>query len=214
VFQRNEGFDLGELIQKYLGPAVVGFFVFVLPAIRAAQTAKKEREALKRRAEERGPSPPGEAREGRQAWQDLLQGRGSPPSAPPPLPRSTGEEESLEESSPPPLVDLPSSRLPSAAEGEGDEEQSAEELVARREREEASRQVEVAAAEYAAASPYRAEVAPQAASAVPVVTRPRAAPKGAAEVWLFPIEPARDRRAALQRAIVLREVLGPPLGLR
>lgn len=223
MLQRNEGFDLGELIQKYLGPAVVGFFVFVLPAIRAAQTAKKEREALKRRERDRGVEPTGSKQEARQAWDDLLQGRGAPPAAPPPLPQRSripaaepevAEEESLEEHAPPPLAELPSSRLPSAREGEGDEEESAEEFVAQREREEATRQVEVAAAEYAASSPYRTDVAPQAASAVPIVSRPKAAPKGAAEIWLFPLEAAPDRRAAMRRAIVLREVLGPPVGLR
>jgi len=211
VFQRDPDTGLAQLIQKYLGPAVVAFFVFVLPAIRAAATAKKQREELKRRTLERGEAPEGEAPAGRQAWEDLLQGRGA---SPPPLPASRTEpepveEESLEDNPPPPLVGLPS-----ASATEPEPESSAEEFVAARERQEFQRQEQIAAAEYVASSPYRPGVAPEAASAVPIVSRPLASPPSAAERWLFPKEPARDRRAALRRAIVLREVLGPPVGMR
>jgi hypothetical protein len=211
VLQRPGGFDLGELIQKYLGPAIVGFFVFVLPAIKAAQTAKKQREELKRR----GAPAPGEEPAGREAWEDLLKGRGAQaPAVPPPPPRRAepepelAEEESLDDNPPPPLVGLPS-----ASATESEEESQAEEYATARERQEAERQVQIAAAEYKASSPYRPDVAPQPASAVPVLALPPAAPRSAAEVWLFPTQPARDRRAALRRAIVLREVLGPPVGL-
>jgi hypothetical protein len=209
VPQRPGGFDIGELIQKYLGPAIVGFFVFVLPAIKAAQTAKKQREELKRR----GAPVPGEEPEGRQAWEDLLRGRGAtPPAVPPPPPARAEpelvEEESLDDNPPPPLVGLPS-----ASATESEDETQAEEYVAARERQETQRQEQIAAAEYVASSPYRKDVAPQPASAVPIVALPKSAARGAAEIWLFPTEPARDRRAALRRAVVLREVLGPPIGL-
>jgi hypothetical protein len=221
VLQRPGEIDLSELIQKYLGPAVVGFFLFVLPAIRAARAASKQREELKKRTLEGGAEAPGEASAGRKAWEDLLQGRDAAPPAPPPapVPRSRVpprvepaemvEEESLEDNPPPPLVELPSATATEPA-----AESSAEEFVATRERDEAARQVEVAAAEYEASSPYRAEVAPRPASAVPIVSRPAPAAQGAAERWLFPTEPARDRRTALRRAIVLREALGPPVALR
>jgi hypothetical protein len=206
VLQRPSGSPVGEWIQEHLGPLVVAFFVFVLPAIRAALAAKKQREELKRRASGTAAEPqPG------QAWKDLLEGR---QQAPPPLPPQTqapefAEEESLDDNPPPALVELPSASATEPA-----AEEQAEEYVAARERQEFERQEQVAAAEYVASSPYRADVAPQEASAVPIVSRPAAAPQGAAERWLFPKEPARDRRAALRRAIVLREVLGPPVGLR
>lgn len=213
MLQRPGGMDLGELIQKYLGPILVGFFVFVVPAIKAAATAKKQREELKRRTEERGAAPPGEAQEGRKAWEDLLQGRGAPPSAAP-VEEPLDEEESLEDNPPPPLVALPSAGQ-STREAEGDEEEvEAEAYVDARERQETQRQKQISAAEYVASSPYRPGVAPPPASAVPVVAMPAPMARGAAEIWLFPTEPARDRKAALRRAIVLREVLGPPLSLR
>lgn len=198
---------MGEWIQEHLGPLVVAFFVFVLPAVRAAFAARKQREELKQRTPGAGPAEPSE---GRQAWKDLLEGR---TQAPPPLPRQMQapepvEEESLEDNPPPAMVELPSARATEPA------EEDAEKYVAARERQEFERQEQIAAAEYSASSPYRADVAPQAASAVPIVSRPAAAPIGAAERWLFPTTPARDRRAALRRALVLREVLGPPVGLR
>jgi hypothetical protein len=104
--------------------------------------------------------------------------------------------------------------LPSASATESEDESEVEEYVAARERQESERQEQVAAAEYVASSPYRPDVAPRPARAVPTVTLAKPPVPGAAETWLFPTEPARDRRAALRRAIVLREVLGPPLALR
>lgn len=210
MLQRPSGSPMGEWIQEHLGPLVVAFFVFVLPAVRAALAAKKQRAE---QAQGRAPEPAGEVSEGRQAWKDLLEGRTQAP-APPPLPRQMQdpepvEEESLDDNPPPPMVELPSARAT-----EEPAEAEAEQYVAARERQEFERQEQIAAAEYNASSPYRADVAPQAASAVPIVSRPAAAPIGAAERWLFPTAPARDRKAALRRAIVLREVLGPPVGLR
>lgn len=211
MLQADPDLSFEELIQKYLGPAIVAFFVFVLPAIRAAATAKKEREEQKRRTLERGSAPEDTAPSGRKAWEDLLQGRGA---APPPLPPQSvepdvEEEESLEDNPPPPLVGLPS-----ASAVEPEPESAAEEFIAARERQEAERQEQTAAAEYVASSPYRPGVAPEPASAVPVVTEAVRSAPSPAERWLFPKEPARDRRAAIRRAIVLREVLGPPIGLR
>ncbi len=194
MLQRSEP-GLAQWIQEHLGPLLVAFFVFVLPAIRAVLAARKQR----------GEEPEPEA--GRKAWEDLLQGR---ETQPPPLPRPEPvEEESLEDNPPTPMVDLPS-----ASASESEDESQAEEYVAARERQESERQEQVAAAEYVASSPYRPDVAPRPASAVPIVALPKAAAPSAAEVWLFPTTPARDRRAALRRAIVLREVLGPPLALR
>ncbi len=200
MLQRSEP-GLAQWIQEHLGPLLVAFFVFVMPAIRAVLAARKQREELK----QRGAEPEPEA--GRKAWEDLLQGQ---ETRPPPLPKpEPAEEESLEDSPPTPMVDLPS-----ASATESEDESQAEEYVTARERQESERQEQVAAAEYVASSPYRPDVAPRPASAVPIVALPKAAVPGAAEVWLFPTAPARDRRAALRRAIVLREVLGPPLALR
>ncbi len=200
MLQRSSS-GLAQWIQEHLGPILVAFFVFVLPAIRAAIAAKKQRAEPKERGEEPEPAA------GRKAWEDLLEGRGA---TPPPLPRPEPvEEESLEDNPPTPMVELPSA---SAAESE--DETQAEEYVAARERQESERQEQVAAAEYVASSPHRPEVAPRPASAVPIVALPKSAPPSSAEAWLFSTAPARDRRTALRRAIVLREVLGPPVGLR
>ena len=215
MFQRPSGSPLGEWLQSHLGPLVVGFFVFVLPAVKAALAAKKQR------AESKPVEPDDDEAEededevetqGQQTWKDLLEGRRQ--STPPPLPTrmqvpEPAEEDSLDDNPPPALVELPSARS-----SESGAEEDAEAYVTARERQESERQEQVAAAEYVASSPYRADVAPSEASAVPIVSRPAAAPQGAAERWLFPTTPARDRRAAMRRAIVLREVLGPPVGLR
>ena len=217
MLQRPSGSPVGEWIQEHLGPLVVAFFVFVLPAIRAALAAKKQRAEAQQRGGGQADTPAGGPSEGRQAWKDLLEGRAATPPplptsrvpAPLPGPAEFAEEESLDDNPPPAMVALPSANATEPpAEGE------AEAYVAARERQEAQRQEQIAAAEYVASSPYRAEVAPQAASAVPIVSRPSAAPPSTAETWLFPTTPARDRRAALRRAVVLREVLGPPVGMR
>lgn len=201
MLQRPDASGLVQWLQEHLGPILVAFFVFVLPAIRAALQAKKQKEELRQRGE--APPPPS----GRRTWEELLE---TPTEQPPPLPvPARGEEESLEDRPPAPMVELPSASATESA-----DESQAEAYVDARERQEAERQEQVAAAEYAASSPYRAEVAPQPASAVPVVTLPKAAAPSAGASWLFPSEPARDRAAALRRAIVLREVLGPPLALR
>jgi len=201
VLQRSNPADPLQWIQEHLGPILVAFFVFVLPAIQAALKARKQKAEL----EQRGEAP--DASAGRKVWEDLLEGRGS---TPPPLPRPEPvEEESLEDTPQPAMVELPS-----ASATESEDESEVEEYVAARERQESERQEQVAAAEYVASSPYRPDVAPRPASAVPTVTLAKPPVPGAAETWLFPTEPARDRRAALRRAIVLREVLGPPLALR
>ena len=223
MLQRPASSSPLEWIQDHLGPIVVGFFVFVLPAIRSALAAKKQREELKQRTLERGAPPPGTEADGKRSWKDLLEGRTAEPqapAAPPPLPPRSrippqrlepeaAEEESLEDNPPPVLVELPSKDA-----RDPEPETSAEELVVARERAEEARQTAVAEAEYEAASPYRAEVGPQAASAVPDVQPLVPVRPGGASRWLFPTEPARDRRAALRRAMVLREVLGPPVGMR
>jgi hypothetical protein len=215
VFQRPSGSPLGEWLQSHLGPLVVAFFVFILPAVKAALAGKKQRAELKQGKRSEGDDDEAEEVEetqGQQTWKDLLEGRRQ--STPPPLPTrmqapEPAEEESLDDNPPPALVELPSARS-----SESGAEEDAEAYVTARERQESERQEQVAAAEYVASSPYRADVAPREASAVPIVSRPAAAPQGAAERWLFPTTPARDRRAAMRRAIVLREVLGPPVGLR
>src|SRR6185369_11265817 len=96
---------------------------------------------------------------------------------------------------PPPMLEMPSG---SATESE--DESEAEAYVDARERQESERQQQVAAAQYTGARPLQPEVG--------------APPVAASQSWLFPTEPARDRKTALRRAIVLREVLGPPLALR
>ena len=221
--------DEENWIQKLL-PYAVGFFLFVMPAIRAVLEARKQqREKQRRAAEAPLEQAAGDESEGRSAWERLERGEELP--GPPPLPptvsrrvetrrveeRSLEEEGSLEDR---PLAELgpslPSASLPQAREGAGDEEAQAEELVLRREREEFARQEQVAAAEYAAASPLRSEVAPVAASAVAPeakVARP-ARRVGRSEQLLFPASGLADRRAELRRAILLREVLGRPVSMR
>ena len=203
MLQRSNPANLFQWLQEHLGPLLVAFFVFVLPAIRAALAAKKQKDELRQRGEAAPPEPGGKT------WEELLETPSETPP-PPPLPvPERGEEESLEEHRPPPMV-----ALPSGSATESEDESEAEAYVDARERQEAERQEQVAAAEYVASSPYRPEVAPRPASAVPTVTLAKPQVPGAAETWLFPSEPALDRRAALRRAIVLREVLGPPLALR
>ena len=222
MLQRSSPDSLVQWIQEHLGPILVAIFVFVLPAVRAAIAAKKQKDDLQRRGLDRPAQP--DPDEGRRTWEDLLEGSSEAPS-PPPLPapvrthsrvpegadvhEESLAEESLEEHRPPPMVALPSGSATESA-----DESEVEEYVAARERQESERQEQVAAAQYAAASPFRPEVAPRPASAVPTVTLAKPPVPGAAETWLFPTGPARNRAAALRRAIVLREVLGPPLSLR
>ena len=223
-----------RLVSKAL-PYAVGFFLFVLPVIRAIREQRKQQAEARRRAaarpveeelEEAGEELGDEGRA--PTWKDLLEGRAesAAPTPPPPAPvsrvptqpeitpRDYDDEPSLEEVPPPPLVAL-ESELPSR--GEVVDESRAEDQELERERAEAERQVQVAAAEYAAASPYRAEVAPREASAVPpAATAAQPAPgvrRSARQILLASDAPA-ERRAALRRAIVLREVLDPPLALR
>jgi hypothetical protein len=197
VLQRSNPANLMQWLQEHLGPILVAIFVFVLPAVRAAIAAKKQKDELARRGE----APPAESA-GR-TWEELLEGSDeTPPPLPTPVPVPVPargpeftEEESLEEHRPPPMLELPSG---SATESE--DESEAEAYVDARERQESERQQQVAAAQYTGATPLQPEVA--------------APPAAAAQSWLFPTEPARDRKTALRRAIVLREVLGPPLALR
>ncbi|MBK7643726.1 MAG: hypothetical protein IPJ19_11885 [Planctomycetes bacterium] len=204
MFQRHGEPGLDELLRKYVGPALVGFFVFVLPAIRAAMAGKKQRDELRQRKLGRSgaPEPEEEPQPGVDAWEELMRGRREAArAAPPPLP--TVSRIPAPEPQRPALVELPTSTLPSASEEETeegleDEETLAEQVLADRARErERLRDPAVAAF-----------------SAVPVVQRnPVVGPAAAAE-WLFPGDEKGDRSAALRRAIVLREVLGPPVALR
>lgn len=222
-----------RLLSKAL-PYAVAFFLFVLPVIRALREQRKQQAAARKRAEQRPLEESSTPEPGATpTWKELLEGsvqRETPPPvpAPPPVsrvptlqpevaPRDYDDEPSLEEVPPPPLVAL-ESELPSRgrdfAPSEVEDESRAEELELARERAEAARQQQVAAAEYAAASPYRGEVAPAPASAV-APAQPAAPARRSARDELFGSGGgAEGRRAALRRAIVLREVLDGPLALR
>ncbi len=224
-----EGFQ--RLLSKLL-PYAVGFFVFIVPIVRAIREARKQQAATRRgkaAGEDADQTPPAS---GREAWEDLLRGRGAARTQAPPVPpvsrvplqpriepRDFDEEPSLEDAPPPPLVELPT-ELPSRSEtfaaDETLDESRAEELEGARERAESARQVQVAESEYEASSPYRSAVAPTPASAIApdsAVARP-VRWQSESERRLFPdAESAVDRRTALRRAILLREVLGPPVAL-
>ncbi len=73
---RDDG-GLGWLFQL-----VAVFVFFVLPVVRSiAESRKKARESQAGRAHQRAPKPA--ERSGRDLWRDLLEGRGEPPAAPP-----------------------------------------------------------------------------------------------------------------------------------
>lgn len=193
-------------------------FVFVAPIVKGLIETLKQRRSAAQKAREQGTSAE-PAPSGRAAWDELVRGRSAPPAqrVPPPAParaEEADEDQPLAEPTPPPFVDLPSRSIPPLPPGVQDEEDEVEEEVAERERAEFQRQEQVAAAEYAASSPYRKKVEPLPASALAPVPAPAAARPSTAERWLYPKAPARSPREALARAIVLRELLGPPVALR
>ena len=121
--------------------------------------------------------------------------------------------------------ELPGEPL-SGAELDAEEGATDEEIVARaerRERAELARQQaelrvpeEIARAEYAAASSLREEVEPVPVDALRTPVAPSASrtTSAAASRPLLEFGPGADRRAALRRAFVVNEVLGPPVSER
>jgi hypothetical protein len=221
MFQRRSPEGLPDWIGELVKWAILAM-VFLGPIAKSLIETFKQRRAAAAKAREQGLGAE-PAREGRAAWDELLAGRGTPPAArapaarpPPPVveDEEDDEDEPLARPSTADFGELPSSSVPPLPPGVQDEEDLVEEQVAERERAEFERQQQVAAAEYAASSPYRKKVEPLPASAVAPAPAPAPAPLGPAERWLFPAAAARNRKAALVRAIVLREVLGPPVALR
>ena len=219
MFQRNSPPELPDWVNQLVKWGILAV-VFVAPIVKGMIETLKQRRAAAEKARAGG-SEPESAAEGRQSWKDLVAGRSTPPPiSRVPAPRSIQAPaemeaaETLVEPPPPPFVELPSRSIPPLPAGVQDEEDLVEEQVAERERAEFQRQEQVVAAEYAAASPYRKSVEPLPASAVEAAPGPAPSAPGPAERWLFPPTRARNRREALVRAMVLRELLGPPVALR
>ncbi len=213
-----------DWVLGHLGPIFIAIVFFVLPILRGL----KEQAAKKKELEARGETPPAreEPSDGRKAWEALL--RGEEPGTPPPPPVVV-RAPTLE---PPPLVrpvegserqatlageltgklsDFAPTPTEEDEETSLDEEGLANELNERLLREEMQRRADFLAREKASAA--RQSVAPE---ALVTIEASEAVVKGAfpgsARNLLLPA--GVDRRSALRRALVAREVLGPPLALR
>lgn len=215
--------SLDEIVQwvlGHLGPIFIAVVFFILPILRGI----KEQAAKKKQLEERGAgTPPVEedVSQDRKAWEALMRGEApTAPPAPPPVPQYT----------PPPIVrpiegsesqptltgrlsdfDSASREDEDAAESTFDEESLAREMNDRLLREEMQRRSTFLAQEKEMAA--RKTVAPEGLSTIESTENaaPRAIDRSAAAL-LFAND--KDRRGSLRRAIIAREVLGPPLALR
>jgi hypothetical protein len=215
-----------EWIADHIGPIFIAVVFFVLPILRGLkeQSRKKQQleEEARRRAEVHGPEDEGEAHDGRKAWEALMRGeepaRSAPPVfEPPPLvrpappPRRMAEEGEREPALAGRLSDF--AEAPTADEEElaVDEESFAREQNDRLLREEMQRRADFLAREKELAA--RKTVAPdglvsiEPAESAPTVSVAR--PRSAALTGL-----ASGRRDELRRALVAREILGPPVALR
>jgi type IV secretory pathway VirB10-like protein len=213
--------DVSALIKKLINGAVVFFFIG-LPILKGLLESRKQRKAKEQQRAPAEPTASTTTEPARPSWEELL--RGDVPTepiatTPPPLPTTmqpgsrvptTGTLVSLDKAAPQML-----SEENLESESESDEETLAEEAIARREREEFARQQETARRQRESASSLRASVEPVYVAGVDLAT-PRAADlTTAAAPSALERRATRGRmpRASLARAMVMSEILGPPVGL-
>lgn len=212
-------FDVSALIKKLINGAVVFFFIG-LPILKGILESRKERKAKELQRTPAEPTASTTTEPARPSWEELL--RGDVPTEPiapmpPPLPTqsgsrvpTTGTLVSLDKSAP---TMLSEENLESEA--ASDEETLAEEAIARREREEFERQQETVRRQREAGSSQRTSVEPVYAAGVDLVDA-RAEDLGtpaAASVLARRVTRSRVPQKNLARAIVMSEILGPPVGL-
>jgi hypothetical protein len=211
-----------DWIMRHIGPIFIGIVFFVLPLLRSL----KEQAAKKKAMEARGGPPAEEDGEvdGSEAWKALMRGEtrevARPPAVePPPLARNVAPPppaRPVEGSETQPtlsgrLSDFADAPTEDEEESTLDEEGLARELNDRLLREELQRRSDFLAREKE--SPARKTVTPETLTTIDATdTVKLAAVDRSAGALLF--GPGADRRDALRRALVAREVLGPPLALR
>ncbi len=224
-FQDPDEFDVSSLIKKLVNGLVVFFFIG-LPILKGLLESRKQRKA-KEQERERGSAPDestqaGTTESARPSWEELLRGEvpaepPAPAAATPPIPAQTGSRipttgtlVSLDRGAPPMLSE---ENLESGA--GNDEETLAEEAIARREREEFERQQETARRQREAASSQRTSVEPVYTAGVDLAAS-RAGDLGTpAAPSMLARRTSRTRAPQLNlaRAIVMSEIVGPPVGL-
>jgi hypothetical protein len=223
LLQDPDDFDVSALIKKLINGLVVFFFIG-LPILKGLLESRKERKAKETERERRSApdesTPEGTTESARPSWEELL--RGEVPveqtaATPPPIPSqagsripTTGTLVSLDQGAPPML-----SEENLESEAGNDEETLAEEAIARREREEFERQQETARRQREAGSSQRTSVEPVYTAGVDLsaaragdLTTP-APPSALARRTTRTRAPQMN----LARAIVMSEILGPPVGL-
>lgn len=219
VFAAFDPQAIVDWILGHLGPIFVAVVFFVLPILRGLkeQAQKKRQLEERRRADLVGEGEPeADGEQGRKAFEALLRGEtpSTPPAlpvAPPPVLEAPVEPGSRASSLAGPLSDLASAPTEDEVEGSFDEERAALEGNERLLREERRRRTDFLAQERESAA--RKSVAPEgllSLQAYEVEAAPAPLSSGRALLaWK-----GADRRTLLRRAIVAREVLGPPLSVR
>lgn len=212
------GVEFGPLLQKLLKGLALFFFIG-LPILKGLRDSRRQEKERKRAGTE--PSAPSPPKPQGPTWEELLRGEvrsEEAPRVPPPLPvpapetrvPQTGTLVSLEKNAPPML-----SEENLETEGASDEEALAEEAIARREREEFQRQQDVARRQRQAGSSHRESVEPVRIQGVDLAAAPAhdlGAASAPSELTRTGTRP-RIARSTLVRAMVMSEILGPPIGL-
>lgn len=218
--------DLREVfdwVQRHLGPIFIAVVFFVLPIVRGLmEQAKKKKQILER--ETPPPARDDEEPDGRKAWEALMRGE-EPVSKPPPLVEPPIMMRTV---TPPPikravegsevhptltgrLSDFPSAPTENEEEGSLDEESLARELNDRMLREEMQRRSDFLSRERENAA--RKEIAPESLVSIEARETEKAVVIDRSALGAL-FTQGVDRRVALRRAMIAREVLGPPLALR
>lgn len=204
--QRGSDFDFGDFIQGALKFIVFGF-LFVLPVIKSILEARKQRAEQERKRSWTQPVEDGEQdieSDGRRAFEALERGEATTrapaqPIQPPPL---VVQQENYDRER---SFDAQAAEEPSEASERSLEDQPLKPLVELATPAQLASNVEGQCLEESSAP--QGQLLAVGAQMETHDTAPRVAP-----TRLF--QAGGDRRAALRQAIVLREVLGPPLALR